>query len=321
MSKLYYDVDCNMDSLKGKTVTIVGYGSQGHAHAQNLRDSGVNTIVGLKTDSKRFELAKQDGFEVYETGEAVKRGDIIMILAPDEKQTQIYNDSIKNNLEKGNALVFAHGFAIHFNQIVAPEGVDVFLVAPKGPGYVLRSLYKDGQGMPCLVAVHKNESGTALETALAYACGIGGGRAGIFETTFKEETETDLFGEQAVLCGGVCELMKAGFDTLVEGGYSPQMAYFECIHEMKLIIDLIYSKGFGYMRYAISDTAEYGDYTTGKRIITDDTRKVMKDVLTEIQDGTLLETGLQKIMLLVEHISLQCVEWKMHTKWRLLVKI
>ncbi len=286
MSNLYYDKDCNLDLLKGKTVAIIGYGSQGHAHAQNLKDSGVTVIIGLRTSSASFEVAKNDGFEVFETAEAAKRGDIVMILAPDQNQTEIYNTSIKDNLVAGNALMFAHGFSIHFNQIVAPEGVDVFLIAPKGPGHVLRSLYKDGQGMPCLIAVHKDATGKAKDLGLAYACGIGGGRAGIFETTFKEETETDLFGEQAVLCGGVSELMKAGFDTLVEAGYSKEMAYFECIHEMKLIVDLIYAKGFDYMRYSISDTAEYGDYTIGKRIITEETRKEMKKVLLEIQDGT-----------------------------------
>ncbi len=290
MSKLYYEADCNLNALKGKTVAIIGYGSQGHAHAQNLKDSGINTIVGLRSSSKSFEIAKKDGFEVYETAEAAKRGDIVMMLVPDQNQTEIYNNSVKDNLVAGNALVFAHGFAIHFNQITPPEGVDVFMIAPKGPGHVLRTIYVEGQGIPCLVAIHKDATGNALELALAYGAGIGGARAGIFETTFKEETETDLFGEQAVLCGGVCELMKAGFDTLIDAGYAPEMAYFECIHEMKLIVDLIYAKGFDYMRYSISDTAEYGDYKTGKRIITEDTRKEMKQVLAEIQDGSFAST-------------------------------
>ncbi|MFI3174227.1 MAG: ketol-acid reductoisomerase [Bacillota bacterium] len=294
MSKLYYEKDCNLNALKGKTVAIIGYGSQGHAHAQNLKDSGVNTIIGLRTSSKSFEVAKKDGFEVYETGEAVKRGDIIMMLAPDQNQTEIYNESIKGNLSAGNCLAFAHGFAIHFNQITPPEDVNVFMIAPKGPGHVLRQMYTEGQGIPCLVAIHKDATGDTLETALAYGAGIGGARAGIFETTFEEETETDLFGEQAVLCGGVCELMKAGFDTLTEAGYAPEMAYFECVHEMKLIIDLIYSKGFDYMRYSISDTAEYGDYKSGTRIITEDTRKEMKKMLAEIQDGTFASTWISE---------------------------
>ncbi len=286
MAKMFYDSDCNLGLLEGKTVAIIGYGSQGHAHAQNLKDSGVHTIIGLRPDSARVATAKADGFEVFETSEAAKKADIIMILAPDQNQTEIYNTSIKENLEEGNCLMFAHGFAIHFNQIVAPEGVDVFLVAPKGPGHTVRSQYLEGRGVPCLIAVHKDVSGKAFDIGLAYASAIGGGRAGIFETSFKEETETDLFGEQAVLCGGVTELMKAGFDTLVEAGYSPEMAYFECVHEMKLIVDLINSGGFAGMRYSISDTAEYGDYEIGKRIITDETRKEMKKVLREIQDGT-----------------------------------
>ncbi len=286
MAKMYYDSDCNLQLLEGKTVAIIGYGSQGHAHALNLKESGVNTIIGLRPSSKSVADAKAAGFEVYDTAEAAKRADIVMILAPDQNQTQIYNESIKENLVEGNALMFAHGFAIHFNQIVAPEGVDVFLIAPKGPGHTVRSQYLEGRGVPCLIAVHKNATGKAFDLGLAYASAIGGGRAGIFETSFKEETETDLFGEQAVLCGGVTELMKAGFDTLVEAGYAPEMAYFECVHEMKLIVDLINAGGFAGMRYSISDTAEYGDYTIGKRIITEETRKEMKKVLLEIQDGT-----------------------------------
>ncbi len=283
---MYYDSDCNLKLLEGKTVAIIGYGSQGHAHAQNLKDSGIKTIVGLRPNSASVAVAKADGLEVYETSEAAKLGDIIMILAPDQLQTEIYNTSIRDNLQPGNILVFGHGFCIHYNQIVAPEGIDVFLVAPKGPGHTVRSQYLEGKGVPSLVAVHKDASGHALDYALAYASAIGGGRAGIFETTFKEETETDLFGEQAVLCGGVTELMKAGFETLVEAGYSPEMAYFECVHEMKLIVDLINQGGFDYMRYSVSETAEYGDYVIGKRIITDETRKEMKKVLREVQDGT-----------------------------------
>ncbi len=286
MAKMYYDSDCNLKLLEGKTVAIIGYGSQGHAHAQNLKDSGIRTVVGLRPNSASVAKAKADGLEVYETAEAAKMGDVVMLLAPDQLQTEIYNTSIKDNLVPGNSLVFGHGFCIHFNQIVAPEGVDVYLVAPKGPGHTVRSQYLEGRGVPSLVAIHKDATGHALDYALAYASAIGGGRAGIFETTFKEETETDLFGEQAVLCGGVTELMKAGFETLVEAGYSPEMAYFECVHEMKLIVDLINAGGFDYMRYSISETAEYGDYMIGKRIITDDTRKEMRKVLREVQDGT-----------------------------------
>ncbi|MFI3114631.1 MAG: ketol-acid reductoisomerase [Clostridia bacterium] len=286
MAKMYYESDCNLSLLQGKTVAIIGYGSQGHAHAQNLKDSGVNTIIGLRAGSASVEKAKADGFEVFDTAEAAKRGDIVMLLAPDQNQTQIYNESIKDNLVEGNCLMFAHGFAIHFKQIEAPKGVDVFLIAPKGPGHTVRSQYLEGRGVPCLIAIHQDVSGQAQDIGLAYASGIGGARAGIFETTFKEETETDLFGEQAVLCGGVTELMKAGFDTLVEAGYAPEMAYFECIHEMKLIVDLINEGGFAGMRYSISDTAEYGDYRTGKRLVTEETRKEMKQVLLEIQNGT-----------------------------------
>lgn len=286
MVKVYYDADCNLDLLKGKTVAIIGYGSQGHAHAQNLKDSGVKVVVGLRPGSKSRAKAEEAGLTVMDTADAAKAGDVVMILAPDQNQPDIYEKDIKPNLEEGNMLMFAHGFAIHFNQIVAPEGVDVTMCAPKGPGHTVRSQYLEGRGVPSLIAIHQDATGKAREYALAYASGIGAGRAGIIETTFKEETETDLFGEQAVLCGGVCELMQAGFDTLVEAGYEPEMAYFECIHEMKLIVDLINSGGFAMMRYSISDTAEYGDYRTGRRIITQDTRKEMKNVLREIQDGT-----------------------------------
>ncbi len=286
MVKMYYDADCNLDVLKGKTVAIIGYGSQGHAHAQNLKDSGVHVVVGLRPNSASVKKAQEAGLEVCTTAEAAKKGDLIMILTPDQNQPDIYEKDIKPNLEAGNVLMFAHGFAIHFNQIVPPKDVDVIMVAPKGPGHTVRSQYLEGRGVPSLIAVHQDADGKAKDYALAYACGIGAGRAGIIETTFRAETETDLFGEQAVLCGGVCELMQAGFDTLVEAGYEPEMAYFECIHEMKLIVDLINSGGFAMMRYSISDTAEYGDYVTGKRLITEDTRKEMKKVLTEIQDGT-----------------------------------
>jgi len=286
MAKMYYDRDCDLGLLKGKTVAIIGYGSQGHAHAQNLNDSGVNVVVGLRPNSERWQQVINDGLKVYETGEAAKMADIIMILAPDQVQAQIYEESIKPNLEEGNVLMFAHGFNITYNQIVPPNFVDVIMVAPKGPGHTVRSQYKEGKGVPSLIAVHQDASGKAKDYALAYAAGIGAGRAGILETTFREETETDLFGEQAVLCGGVTELMKAGFETLVNAGYQPEIAYFECIHEMKLIVDLINQGGFSYMRYSISDTAEYGDYITGKKIITKETREAMKKVLEDIQDGT-----------------------------------
>jgi len=271
--------------LKGKTVAIIGYGSQGHAHAQNLRDSGIDVVVGLPEGSKSRQKAVEDGLRVENTDVAAKMADVVMMLVPDQLQQDIYENSIKPNLEEGNVLAFAHGFAIHFKTIVPPPEVDVIMIAPKGPGHTVRSQYVEGKGVPSLIAVYQDASGKAKDYALAYAAGIGAGRAGILETTFKEETETDLFGEQAVLCGGVTELMKAGFETLVEAGYQPEIAYFECIHEMKLIVDLINQGGFSYMRYSISDTAEYGDYITGKKIITEETRKAMKAVLKDIQDG------------------------------------
>ena len=286
MAKMFYDSDCDLKLLENKTVAIIGYGSQGHAHALNLMESGVKVVVGLAPSSKSREKAQAAGLKVMDTADAAKVADLIMILVPDQVQADIYKDSIEKNLEEGNVLLFAHGFNIHFNQIIAPENVDVVMVAPKGPGHTVRSQYTEGRGVPSLIAIHQDYSGKAREYALAYAAGIGAGRAGILETTFKEETETDLFGEQAVLCGGVTELMKAGFETLVEAGYQPESAYFECIHEMKLIVDLINQGGFEYMRYSISDTAEYGDYTTGKRIITEESRKAMKEVLSEIQDGS-----------------------------------
>lgn len=286
MATMYYDKDCNREILKGKKIAVVGYGSQGHAHAQNLRDSGMDVTVALYEGSKSAQAAKDAGFTVMNTEDAAKSADLMMILVNDEKQAALYREKIAPNLRPGMTLAFAHGFNIHFGQIVPPSDIDVIMVAPKGPGHTVRSQFTEGRGVPDLVAVHQDASGHALETSLAYASCIGGGRAGILQTTFREETETDLFGEQAVLCGGVTALMKAGFDTLVEAGYQPENAYFECVHEMKLIIDLAIAGGLSFMRYSISDTAEYGDYMTGSRIITDDTRKEMKKVLTEIQNGT-----------------------------------
>ena len=286
MAKMYYEGDCNLGFLNKKTVAVIGYGSQGHAHALNLKESGVDVVVGLYEGSKSWKKAEEAGLRVATAKDAAKQADVVMLLVNDEKQAALYTESIAEGLSEGNTLAFAHGFNIHFGQIVPPPFVDVVMIAPKGPGHTVRSEYQRGAGVPCLIAVEQDASGRAKETALAYAAGIGAARAGILETTFREETETDLFGEQAVLCGGVTELMLAGFETLVEAGYAPENAYFECIHEMKLIVDLIYSGGFERMRYSISDTAEYGDYVTGKRIITDETRKEMKKVLREIQDGT-----------------------------------
>ncbi len=286
MVKIYYAADCDLNRLNGKTVAIMGYGSQGHAHALNLRDSGVNVVVGLYEGSKSAIKAREAGLEVLSVAEATKKADIIMILLPDELQAKVYENEIKPNLTAGKTLAFAHGFNIHFNLIVPPADVDVIMIAPKGPGHTVRSEYVEGKGVPCLIAIAQDASGSALANGLAYAAGIGGARAGVIETTFKIETETDLFGEQAVLCGGVCALMQAGFETLVEAGYAPENAYFECIHEMKLIVDLIYKGGFEAMRKSISNTAEFGDYEIGKRIITEDTKKEMKKVLSEIQDGT-----------------------------------
>ncbi|MGI6216272.1 MAG: ketol-acid reductoisomerase [Coriobacteriales bacterium] len=287
----YYDSDCNLGVLDGKTVAIIGFGSQGHAHSENLAESGVDVVVGLRKGSQHWQMAADfaagnEHFKVATVEEAAKAGDIIMILAPDELQADIYKKSIEPYLEEGNALAFAHGFNIHYKTIIPPENVDVIMIAPKGPGHIVRRLYTEGEGCPSLICVEQDYTGKAKEIALAYASGIGAGRAGILETTFREETETDLFGEQAVLCGGVSELIHAGFDTLVEAGYAPEMAYFETCHEMKLIVDLINEGGFNKMRYSISNTAEYGDYRTGKRLITEETRKEMKQVLTEIQDGT-----------------------------------
>jgi len=292
MAKIYYQQDCNLSLLEGKTIAIIGYGSQGHAHALNLRDSGLNVIIGLYEGSKSWAKAEAAGFQVYTAAEAAKRADIIMILINDEKQARLYKESIEPNLKPCNALMFAHGFCIHYGQIIPPKDVDVMMVAPKGPGHTVRSQYLEGQGVPCLMAVHQDSTGKAKDLALAYALGIGGARAGVLETTFREETETDLFGEQAVLCGGVTALMKAGFEVLVEAGYDPANAYFECIHEMKLIIDLINESGFAGMRYSISNTAEYGDYITGPKIITEETKNTMRKVLKDIQDGTFAKNWL-----------------------------
>ncbi len=286
MANIYYQEDCNLAMLDGKTIAVIGYGSQGHAHALNAKESGCNVIIGLYEGSKSWAKAEAQGFEVYTAAEAAKKADIIMILINDELQAKMYKESIEPNLEPGNMLMFAHGFNIHFGQIVPPADVDVTMIAPKGPGHTVRSEYQDGKGVPCLVAVHQDATGKALDMVLAYALAIGGARAGVLETTFRTETETDLFGEQAVLCGGVCALMQAGFETLVEAGYDARNAYFECIHEMKLIVDLIYQSGFEGMRYSISNTAEYGDYITGPKIITEETKKAMKKILSDIQDGS-----------------------------------
>lgn len=286
MAQLYYEKDCNFSKLKGKKIAIVGYGSQGHAHALNLKDSGADVVVALYAGSPSKAKAEAAGLKVMLTADAVKAADIIMILINDEKQAALYSKDIQPNITAGKTLAFAHGFNIHYGQIIPPKDINVIMIAPKGPGHTVRSQFVEGKGVPDLIAVYQDATGDSKEIALAYAAGIGGARAGILETTFKEETETDLFGEQAVLCGGVTALMKAGFDTLVAAGYQPESAYFECVHEMKLIIDLVNQGGMSYMRYSISDTAEYGDYTVGKRIITDETKKEMKKVLSEIQDGS-----------------------------------
>ena len=285
-ARIFYQEDCDLSYLEGKTIAIIGYGSQGHAHALNLKESGCNVIIGLYEGSRSWKKAQEQGFEVFTAAEAAKKADIIMILINDEKQAALYKKDIEPNLEEGNMLMFAHGFNIHFGCIVPPKNVDVTMIAPKAPGHTVRSEYQAGKGTPCLVAVHQDATGKALDKALAYGLAIGGARAGLLETTFRTETETDLFGEQAVLCGGVCALMQAGFETLTEAGYDPRNAYFECIHEMKLIVDLIYQSGFAGMRYSISNTAEYGDYVTGPKLITEETKKTMKKILSDIQDGT-----------------------------------
>lgn len=285
-SRIFYQQDCDLQKLSGKTVAIIGYGSQGHAHALNLKDSGVNVIIGLYNGSKSWARAESQGFKVYTVMEASKIADIIMILINDEKQAKLYKESIEPVLTEGKTLAFAHGFNIHFGCIKPPKNVNVIMIAPKGPGHTVRSEYQAGKGVPCLIAVEQDATGDAWDIGLAYALGIGGARAGVLETNFRTETETDLFGEQAVLCGGICALMQAGYETLVDAGYDPRNAYFECIHEVKLIVDLIYQSGFKGMRYSISNTAEYGDYVTGPKIITDETKKTMKKILKDIQDGT-----------------------------------
>jgi ketol-acid reductoisomerase len=282
---MYYDDDADLNLLKGKTVAILGYGSQGHAHSLNLKDSGVDVVVGLRPDSASVEQARSNALEVTDVGEAASRGDIVMVLLPDEKHGEVWREHIRDGVAPGNALFFGHGFSVHYGEVEPPPEVDVALVAPKGPGHLVRRQFLEGSGVPGLVAVHADPSGTALNLALAYAKGIGCTRGGVIETSFKDETETDLFGEQAVLCGGVSELVRAGYETLVDAGYDPKLAYFECLHELKLIVDLMYEKGITGMRYSISNTAEYGDLTRGKRIISDTTRQAMKDVLGEIQSG------------------------------------
>ena len=283
--KLYYERDANLDLLKNKTVAVLGYGSQGHAHALNLRDSGVRVVVALHQGSKSTVLAEKEGLEVLSVAAACAKADLIMVLLPDQTQPQVYQESIAAQMCAGKALVFAHGFNIHYHQIVPPADVDVFMIAPKGPGHLVRRVYQEGRGVPCLIAVHQDASGGARDLALAYARGIGGTRAGVLETTFQEETETDLFGEQAVLCGGVTELMRAGFETLVAAGYQPEVAYFECMHELKLIVDLIYEGGMTQMYESVSDTAEFGGYTRGPRVIGAESRKAMVEILREIQSG------------------------------------
>ncbi|HEX4144344.1 MAG TPA: ketol-acid reductoisomerase [Pirellulales bacterium] len=285
MAKMYYDKDADLSALKGKTIAILGYGSQGHAHAQNLRDSGCTVIVGQRPGGPNYDLAKSHGFDPLPLEEATKKADIVNILLPDEVQGDIYRQSIRPNLVPGNILMCSHGFNVHFGQVEAPPGVDIVLVAPKGPGHLVRSEFEKGGGVPCLIALSPGASEESRRIGLAYAKGIGGARAGVIETTFAEETETDLFGEQVILCGGVSALVKAGYETLVEAGYQPEMAYFECLHELKLIVDLFYQGGLNYMRYSVSNTAEYGDYTRGPRIVTDETRAEMKRILQEIQSG------------------------------------
>lgn len=286
MAKIYYNTDCDLSLLDGRKVAIIGYGSQGHAHALNLKESGVDVVVGLYEGSKSWKKAEEQGLTVMTSADAAAWADIIMVLIPDELQAKLYKEAIEPNLNEGDMLMFAHGFNIHFNQIVPPKNVDVTMIAPKAPGHTVRSEYQAGKGTPCLVAVEQDYTGKAHDYALAYGAAIGGARAGLLDTTFRTETETDLFGEQAVLCGGVCQLMQTGFEVLVEAGYDPKNAYFECIHEMKLIVDLIYQSGFEGMRKSISNTAEYGDYITGPKLITEDTKKAMKKVLADIQDGS-----------------------------------
>lgn len=309
-ARIFYQEDCNLELLQGKKIAIIGYGSQGHAHALNLTESGCDVIIGLYEGSKSWKKAEEQGFKVYTAAEAAKQADIIMILINDEKQADMYKKDIAPNLEAGNMLMFAHGFNINYKCIVPPADVDVTMIAPKAPGHTVRSEYQEGKGTPCLVAVYQDATGKALDMALAYGAGIGGSRAGILETTFRTETETDLFGEQAVLCGGVCKLMQTGFEVLCEAGYDPRNAYFECIHEMKLIVDLIYQSGFAGMRYSISNTAEYGDYITGPKIITDETKEAMKKVLADIQDGTFASEFLQDMSPAGRQVHFQAMRQK-----------
>ena len=294
VAKIYYDKDENLDLLKGKKVAIIGYGSQGHAHALNLKDSGVAVVVGLAEGSKSRAKAEAAGLRAVSVADAAKEADIVMMLVPDQTCAKVYRESVAPHMSAGKTLMFAHGFNIRFGQVIAPKDVDVSMIAPKAPGHRMREVFVEGMGVPALVAIHQDPSGKARETALAYAKGVGSTRAGVIETTFTEETETDLFGEQAVLCGGVSELIKAGFDTLVDAGYQPEIAYFECLHEMKLIVDLMYQGGLSYMRYSISDTAEYGDYVSGKRVISDDVKKEMKRILADIQNGAFAEKWLDE---------------------------
>ena len=286
MAKVYYDRDADLNLLNGKTIAIIGYGSQGHAHAQNLRDSGANVVIALQQGSKSRAVAEKDGFSVFTVAEAAKQADMMMFLLPDHLQAATFNNEVLPNMKPDAKLLFAHGFAVHFGQITPPPSHDVFMVAPKGPGHMVRHMYKEGKGVPCLIAIYQDASGKAKDFALAYASAIGGGRAGVIETSFREETETDLFGEQTVLCGGVSELMQAGFQTLVEAGYQPEMAYFECINEMKLIVDMIFEGGLSWMRYSVSDTAKYGDCVAGPKVVDARTRETMKELLKAVQDGT-----------------------------------
>ncbi|MGK9368059.1 ketol-acid reductoisomerase [Melioribacter sp. Ez-97] len=292
--KVYYDQDANLDLLKGKKIAVMGYGSQGHAHALNLKDSGMDVAIGLRKSSSRWKEAEEAGLKVFTVDEAANWADIIMILLPDQNQKEVYENQIKPHLTEGKTLAFAHGFNIHYKQIVPPENVDVIMIAPKGPGHLVRRTFQEGSGTPCLIAIHQDFSGQARDKALAWAKGIGGTRAGVIETTFKDETETDLFGEQAVLCGGSAELIKAGFETLVEAGYPAELAYFECMHELKLIVDLYYEGGLTRMNYSVSDTAEYGGMTRGSRVINSDTKKVMKEILNEIQTGKFAEEWIEE---------------------------
>jgi len=294
MAKVYYDQDADFKNLKNKTIGIIGYGSQGHAQAQNLRDSGLKVIISELEGTPNYKLAKSQGFEPLSAAELTQQADIIQILVPDEYQAKVYEKEIKTNLSAGKAIMFSHGFNINFKQIVPAKDIDVFMIAPKGPGHLVRSEYEKGGGVPCLIAIFQDASGKAKDIALAYGKGIGGARAGIIETTFQEETETDLFGEQVVLCGGVSELVKKGFEVLIEAGYQPEIAYFECLHELKLIVDLFYQGGISYMRYSVSNTAEYGDLTRGKRIITDATKKEMQKILKEVQSGSFAKEWMQE---------------------------